>query len=124
MLLARNQVGTREIAMGISLEITMGISLEITMGISLEITMGISLEITMGSQPGTPGNLLSSRRTNSSRENPRVLAGRIRTARTPEFLQEFTGDEFVPRDSADLTWPADPSTKRRLPQCTESLYYH
>ena len=31
MLLARNQVGTREIAMGISLEITMGISLEITM---------------------------------------------------------------------------------------------
>ena len=44
MLLSRNQVGTREIAMGISLEITMGIS--------LEITMGISLEITMGSQPG------------------------------------------------------------------------
>ena len=31
MLLTRNQVGTREIAMGISLEITMGISLEITM---------------------------------------------------------------------------------------------
>ena len=31
MLLDRNQVGTREIAMGIGLEITMGISLEITM---------------------------------------------------------------------------------------------
>ena len=31
MLLARNQVGTWELAMGISLEITMGVSLEITM---------------------------------------------------------------------------------------------
>ena len=44
MLLARSQVGTREIAMGISLEITVGIS--------LEITMGVSLEITIGGQPG------------------------------------------------------------------------
>ena len=77
---------------------------------------------------GIPGNLLSSRRTNSSRENPMVLAGRIRTARTPEFLQEFTQDEFVPRDSARFNFsgalPADPYSKRRLPQCTESLYYH
>ena len=60
MLLARNQIGTREIAMGISLEMTMGIS--------LEITMGISLEITMGSQPGDCyGRLLEGLREASGR---------------------------------------------------------
>ena len=49
MLLARNQVGTREIAMGISLEITMGISLEIAMGISLEIKVAPKWRLSQGS---------------------------------------------------------------------------
>ena len=53
MLLARNQVGTREIAMGISLEITMGDQPgDYYGGSAWRLLWRVSLEITMEGQPG------------------------------------------------------------------------